>query len=77
MGIGTTRDKGRRDQEKREDDGVLLLYEVDEGRDGFRAVGELFDWVEPVVQVRHRGTGVLYREHHTVLQLMHTHQLAY
>ena len=22
---------------------VLLLYEVDEGRDGFRAVGELFD----------------------------------
>ena len=53
--------------------GVLLLYEVDEGRDGFRAVGELFDWVEPVVQVRHRGTGVLYREHHTVLQLMHTH----
>ena len=63
----------KRSGEKGKTRRVLLLYEVDEGRDGFRAVGELFDGMEPVVQVRHRGAGVLYREHHTILQLMHTH----
>lgn len=54
---------------------LLLLYEIDEGWDGFRAVGELFDWVEPVVQVRHCGTGVLYTDQHMVLQLMHTYMV--